>query len=159
MPATSRRRCVSKSGRQSVLPLLSSCCWTTRVLGSPVRLAVPSTCPRSTTATVPVELGDSNSNGVIIAQGGRFGGGTLYRKGGKLHHEYNFFGVERTNIADGSALSAGKHVIKYQFVPDAPRPGTGGNGMLFVDGKQLAQNTFPGRCRSFSGGDEGADVG
>jgi hypothetical protein len=56
--------------------------------------------------------------GVIIAQGGRFAGWTLYMKDGKVHHEYNFFGVERTNIADPSALSAGKHEIKYEFIPD-----------------------------------------
>jgi arylsulfatase len=33
---------------------------------------------RHYTVTGPVELRDSNTNGVIIAQGGRFGGWTLY---------------------------------------------------------------------------------
>lgn len=65
---------------------------------------------RHYTVTAPVELRASNTNGVIIAQGGRFGGWTLYMKDGRVHHEYNYFGVERTNIADASALSAGKHV-------------------------------------------------
>jgi len=106
-----------------------------------------------------VEVPDGNSNGVIISQGGRFGGWTLYMKSGKIHHEYNFFGVERTNIADSSALSAGKHVIKYEFVPDAPRPGTGGNCMLFVDGKQVAQGHIPKTVPFIFSGDEGADVG
>jgi hypothetical protein len=36
--------------------------------------------------------------------GGRFGGWVLYMKGGKPHHEYNFFGLEWTNIGSSKAL-------------------------------------------------------
>jgi hypothetical protein len=96
---------------------------------------------------------------VIISQGGRFGGWTLYMKDGKVHHEYNFFGVERTNIADTSVLSPGKHLIKYEFIPDAARPGTGGNSILFVDGKQVAQGHIPKTVPFIFSGDEGVDVG
>jgi arylsulfatase len=80
-------------------------------------------------------------------------------KDGKVHHEYNFFGVERTNIADSSVLSAGKHVVKYEFVPDAPKPGTGGKCMLFVDGRQVAEGHIPKTVPFIFSGDEGADVG
>jgi len=114
---------------------------------------------RHYTVTAPVELRDAHTNGVIIAQGGRFGGWTLYMKDGKVHHEYNFFGVERTNIADTSELPAGKHVIKYEFVPDAAKPGTGGKCMLSVDGKQVAQGHIPKTVPFVFSGDEGADVG
>jgi arylsulfatase len=114
---------------------------------------------RHYTITAPVELHDGNTNGVIIAQGGRFAGWTLYMKDGKVYHEYNFFGVERTNIADPSALPAGKHVIKYEFVPDAPKPGTGGKCMLFVDGTQVAEGYIPKTVPFGFSGDEGADVG
>jgi hypothetical protein len=94
----------------------------------------------------------------IIAQGGRFGGWTLYMKEGKVHHEYNFFGVERTKIADDSALSAGKHVINYEFIPDVAKRGTGGKCMLFVDEKQVAQGHIPKSVPFAFSGDEGADV-
>jgi hypothetical protein len=114
---------------------------------------------RHYTVTASVELRDGNTNGVIIAQGGRFAGWTLYMKDGKVHHEYNFFGVERTNIADPSALSAGKHEIKYEFIPDAPKPGTAGRCILFVDGKQVAQGHIPKTVPFAFSGDEGADVG
>jgi len=67
--------------------------------------------------------------------------------------------VERTNIADPSALSAGKHVIKYEFVPDAPKPGTGGKCTLLVDGKQVAEGYIPKTVPFAFSGDEGADVG
>jgi len=114
---------------------------------------------RHYTITAPVELSDGITNGVIISQGGRFGGWTLYMEDGKVHHEYNFFGVERTNIADASALSPGKHLIKYEFIPDAARPGTGGNCILFVDGKQVAQGHIPKTVPFIFSGDEGVDVG
>jgi len=90
---------------------------------------------RSFTITAPVELRDANTNGVIIAQASAFGGWVLYMKDGKVHHEYNFFGVERTNIAGPAALSAGKHVIKYEFTIDAPKPGSRGKSVLYVDGQ------------------------
>jgi arylsulfatase len=51
------------------------------------------------TITAEVEVKDANTQGVIIAQAGYFGGWVLYMKDGKVHHEYNFFGLERTNVA------------------------------------------------------------
>ena len=66
---------------------------------------------RSYTITAPVELKDANTSGVIIAQAGAFGGWVLYMQDGKVHHEYNYFGVERTNIGGQTALSPGKHEI------------------------------------------------
>jgi hypothetical protein len=114
---------------------------------------------RSYTITAPVELRDANTNGVIIAQAGAFGGWVLYMKGGIVHHEYNFFGVERTNITSPSALSAGKHEIKYTFVADAPKPGTGGKCSLFVDGQQVAEGYIPKTQPFAFSADEGVDVG
>jgi hypothetical protein len=114
---------------------------------------------RSYTITAPVELRDANTNGVIIAQAGAFGGWVLYMKDGKVHHEYNFFGVERTNIASPSALSAGKHEIEYAFVPDAPKPGSGGKCTLFVDGRQVAEGYIPKTQPFVFSADEGVDVG
>jgi arylsulfatase len=73
-----------------------------------------------------VELKDANTNGVIIAQAGRFGGWSLYMKDGKVHHDYNFFGLEHTNIASPKAIGAGKHQIKFEFIIDSPTPGSGG---------------------------------
>jgi arylsulfatase A-like enzyme len=114
---------------------------------------------RSYTITAPVELKDGNTNGVIIAQAGAFGGWVVYMKEGKVHHEYNFFGVERTNIGSPSALSAGKHEIKYEFVADSPKPGTGGKCVLYVDGQQVAEGRIPKTQPFVFSGDEGADVG
>src|SRR5438132_9586103 len=114
---------------------------------------------RSFTITAPVELKDANTNGVIIAQAGRFGGWTLYMKQGKVCYEYNFFGVERTKIASAASLPAGKHVIKFQYEIDQPKPGTGGKCILLVDDKKVAEGHIPKTQPFAFSGDEGADVG
>jgi len=114
---------------------------------------------RSYTVTAPVELKDDNTNGVIIAQAGAFGGWVLYMKDGKIHHEYNFFGIERTNIGGPNALSAGKHEIKYEFVVDGAKPGSGGKCALYVDGQQVAEGRIPKTQPFAFSGDEGVDVG
>jgi arylsulfatase len=111
------------------------------------------------TITAEVELKDEKTNGVILAQAGYFGGWVLYMKDGKTHHEYNFFALERTNIADSTALAAGKHTILYEFIPDAAKPGTGGKSILSVDGKRVAEGQIPKTQPFAFSADEGADVG
>ena len=113
---------------------------------------------RSYTITTPVELKDANTNGVIIAQAGAFGGWVLYMKDGKVHHEYNYFGVERTNIGGQTALSPGKHEIKYEFIVDAPKPGSGGKCALYVDGQKVAEGRIPKTQPYAFSADEGTDV-
>jgi len=115
---------------------------------------------RNYTVTAQVELRDANTNGVIIAQAGRFGGWVLYMKGGKLHHEYNFFGVEKTNIAGPRSVAPGKHELKYEFIADKPaQPGTGGKCILSVDGLVVANGHIPKTQPFAFSADEGTDVG
>jgi len=114
---------------------------------------------RSYTITANVELRDAATSGVIIAQAGAFGGWTLYMKDGKAHHEYNYFGVERTNIGATEALKPGKHEIRYEFTADAAKPGTGGKCVLYVDQRQVATGHIPKTTPFAFSADEGVDVG
>jgi len=111
------------------------------------------------TITAEVELKDAATGGVILAQAGYFGGWVLYMKDGKAHHEYNFFGLEHTNVAGTEALGPGKHVIAYEFIPDSAEPGTGGKSILSVDGKVVAEAHIPKTQPYAFSADEGADVG
>jgi len=109
--------------------------------------------------TAEVVVNDAKSAGVIIAQAGYFGGWTIYMKDGVVHHEYNYFGLQRTNIRAKSPLAAGKHTIVYEFIPDEAKPGSGGKSILSIDGVQVAEGHIP-KTEPFSfSGDEGADVG
>jgi arylsulfatase len=111
------------------------------------------------TITAEVDLKDARTQGVIIAQAGYFGGWVLYMKDGKVRHEYNFFGLERTNIASSEALAPGKQTIVYEFIPDEAKAGTGGRSILRVGGKQVAEGKIPKTQPFVFSADEGTDVG
>ena len=111
------------------------------------------------TITAEIEVSDANASGVIIAQAGYFGGWTLYLKNGRVHHEYNWFALERTNIAAPSALGPGKHTIVYEFIPDEAKPGTGGKSIITIDGKKAVEGHIPKTQPFAFSADEGADVG
>lgn len=114
---------------------------------------------RNYTLTADVELSNANTNGVIIAQAGRFGGWTMYMKAGKLHHEYNYFGSQRTNITSAKSLSPGHHILRYEFVIDSYTPGAGGKCILFVDNVKVAEGYIPKTQPFGYSADEGWNVG
>ena len=109
--------------------------------------------------TADVDLADANTNGVIISQAGRFGGWTLYMKDGITHHEYNYLGLERTNIAATKAVTTGHHVIKYEFTIDEAKAGSGGTAVLSVDGEKVAEGKIPKTQPYAFSPDEGINVG
>ena len=45
-----------------------------------------------------MEVPKDDANGVIICQGGRFGGWTLYLKNGRPIYTYNWVGLQRFNV-------------------------------------------------------------
>jgi len=114
---------------------------------------------RSYTITANVVLPNGNANGVLIAQAGSFGGWVLYFKNGKIHHEYNFFGLERTNIGSAKTVSPGNHVISFEFINDGGKPGSGGKTILMVDGQKVAEGYVPKTQPFAFSADEGTDVG
>ncbi|HQR73274.1 MAG TPA: arylsulfatase [Sulfurovum sp.] len=115
---------------------------------------------RSKTITAEVEIPkDTKANGIILAQGGRFGGWALYAKDGKVAYDYNFLGMERFTVESKEALKPGKSTVRFEFAYDGGGIGKGGIGTLFINDKKVAQNRI-GRTQSgiFSA-DETADVG
>jgi arylsulfatase len=111
------------------------------------------------TVTAEIELSNANTDGVIIAQAGYFGGWALYMKAGRVVHDYNYFGLTHTKVASKAALAPGKHTIVYEFIPDAAKPGTGGKSILRIDGQVVAEGHIPQTQPFAFSGDEGVDVG
>jgi arylsulfatase len=114
---------------------------------------------RSYSIAADVEVPAGGANGVIIAQAGRFGGWSLYMKGGRVHHVYNFGGLERTTVSSPAALAPGRHSVRYEFAVDGPTPGAGGVGSLSVDGKKVGEARVPKMMPFAYSADEGIDVG
>ena len=119
----------------------------------------PNVKNRSKTITAEIEVPASGGNGTVIAQGGRFGGWSLYVKDGMPGYDYNFLGLQRTSIASPKKLSAGKAELRFQFDYDGGGPAKGGLGTLFVNGEKVAEGRIPATQPGLFSADETADVG
>jgi arylsulfatase A-like enzyme len=115
---------------------------------------------RSITLTADVEIPEGTAaNGIIIAQGGRFGGWALYTKNGVVAYDYNFLGMERYTVASTEKLKPGKNVIHMEFAYDGGGPGKGGLAVIFVNGKKVGEGRIDRTQPAIFSADETADVG
>ncbi len=112
----------------------------------------------SYTITSEVEV-KANSNGVMVCQGGRFGGFSLYMKAGKPMFTYNFLGLQSINIASNTSLKPGKHTIVFDFKYDGGGPGKGGLGTITIDGVKTAEGRIPKTHPKIFSLDDMADIG
>lgn len=93
---------------------------------------------RSYSVTAEVDIPKGGANGVIIAQGGRFGGWRLYLKEGKPTYCYNFLGLNQYRVSALHALGPGKATIRMDFAYDGGSMGKGGTAALLVNGQKVA---------------------
>jgi arylsulfatase len=114
---------------------------------------------KSVTIEADIQVPAGGASGVIVAQGGRFGGWSLYLKDGKPTYTYNFVGLERTSIAAAQALPAGEARLRFEFAYDGGGYGKGGTGTLFVNGKRVAEGRIERTEQAAFSADETADVG
>ena len=114
---------------------------------------------RSKTITAEIDVPAGGGNGTIIAQGGRFGGWSLYVKDGVPAYDYNFLGMQRSTVAAPCKLTAGKHTVTFDFAYDGGGLAQGGLGTLSVDGKKMAEGRIPRTQPMIFSADETADVG
>jgi arylsulfatase A-like enzyme len=114
---------------------------------------------RSHTITAAVEIPEIGAEGVILSQGGRFGGWSLYLKQGKPRYTYNWLGLERFTLAADEAVPPGKATIRFEFASDGGKVGAGGKGTLLVNGKQVAEGRIDKTMPFVISVDETADVG
>jgi arylsulfatase len=113
---------------------------------------------RSKTVTANVEL-VGNDRGIILTQGGKFGGWALYMDGGKPAYTYNWFGLEKYTISSDEALPAGPAEVKLKFAYDGGGPGKGGLATLYVNGEKVSEGRVERTTPAVFSGDETADVG
>lgn len=115
---------------------------------------------RNTSYTITAEVDvAANGNGVIVCQGGRFGGFSLYVVGGKPAFTYNYLGLQSYNITSNQALKPGKHTIMYDFKYDGAGPGKGGMGTISVDGVKAGEGRIEKTQPGIFSVDDLADVG
>jgi len=123
-------------------------------MGVDIFIATPG---KSYTMTADVDV-QAGANGVIVAQGGRFGGLSFFVKEGKPTFVYNYLGLEKFSVASSQALSPGKHTIVYDFKSDGGL-GKGGKGTITIDGKTVGQGRIEKTQPGIFSVDDLADVG
>jgi arylsulfatase A-like enzyme len=123
-------------------------------MGVDIFIATPG---KSYTMTADVEVG-ADGNGVIVCQGGRFGGFSFFINKGRPTFAYNYLGLEKYTIASSQGLSPGKHTIIYDFKSDGGL-GKGGLGTISIDGKKAGEGRIEKTQPGIFSVDDLADVG
>ena len=95
----------------------------------------------------------------LIAQGGRFGGWSLYVKDGTPGYDYNFLGMSRSSVLATSKLPKGKSTIRFEFAYDGGGMGKGGQGTMYVNGQKVGGGRIERTQAMMFSADETADVG
>ena len=121
--------------------------------------AFPNVKNRSKVLTAEIEVPEKGAHGTLIAQGGRFGGWSLYVKDGAPAYDYNFLGLQRTSIASAKKLAPGKATVQFRFDYDGGGLAKGGKGTLLVNGEKVAEGRIERTQLGIFSADETADVG
>jgi arylsulfatase len=143
--------------------------WSGEVTGTPNGDA-PSILDASYNFKAEVDIPRGGAEGMIVTQGGRFGGYGFYVLKGKPVFLYNFVDLQRMRWEGPDALSPGKHTLEFDFKYDGLGLGTlafnnasgigrGGTGVLRVDGKEVARNSMEHSVPLIFQWDENFDIG
>ena len=134
------------------------------------RGTAPSVLNTSYTITADIEVPQGGGDGMIVTDGGQFGGYGLYLLKGKPVFLWNLLDLKRVRWEGTEALAPGKHTIEYDFKYDGlgfatlafnsisglGRPGT---GTLKVDGKAVSTQTLERTVPLTLPWDETFDIG
>ena len=142
--------------------------------GEPVVGIPDSTAPNlistSYTITADINVPDSGAQGVIVKDGGRFGGYGLYLLKGKPVFTWNLLGLQRVKWEGPNALTPGKHTLEYDFKYDGlgfatlafnniSGLGRSGTGTFKVDGQMVSTKTMDKTIPIGLPADETFDIG
>jgi len=148
-PAVAGRPALVKGSSQMLFP----------GMGRMPEAAVVSMKNVSFSITAELTIGDRIAQGVIIAQGGRFGGWSLYAKEGKANFVYNYFGLESYRTQAEQVLPAGTHQLRAEFAYDGGGLGKGGAVTLYYDGQGVGSGRIEHTQPLAFSAEETTDVG
>jgi arylsulfatase len=114
---------------------------------------------KSHSVTAEIVVPEAGAKGVIVAQGGAFGGWSLYMHRGRPAYCYNLFGLQRFKVYGDAAIPAGTHQVRAEFKYDGGGLAKGGTVTLYVDGHKAGEGRVDGTQPMIFSGDETTDVG
>ncbi len=99
---------------------------------------------RSHTITAEVDVPASGAEGVLAADGGRFGGYSLYVRERRLCYSYNFLGKAVWTFTSDIEIPAGKGTLGVGFEKTGQQPfGAGGIIRLYINGNACGEGELP----------------
>jgi arylsulfatase A-like enzyme len=115
---------------------------------------------RSYKVLAEVEL-EEGAEGVLFAQGSRFGGHSLFVADGRLHYVYNFLGIKPEQVVTSEPLAPGKHVLGASFAKESvgEHGETLGTTTLHVDDQVVASAAMRTQQANFALAGEGLCIG
>ena len=130
----------------------------------------PNVLNTSYTITADIDVPQGGAEGMIVTEGGRFGGYGMYLLNGKPVFLWNLLDLKRVRWEGTEPLTPGKHTIEYDFKYDGlgfatlafnnlsgiGRPGT---GTLKVDSKVVSTQTMQRTVPLVLPWDETFDIG
>jgi arylsulfatase A-like enzyme len=114
---------------------------------------------KSFALTAEIEVPEEGAEGVIIAQGGAFGGFSVYAKDGKPAFCYNLFGLQRFKVYGENSLAPGEHQVRLEFAYDGGGLGKGGTATLYADGSKVGEGRVDATVPMLFSADETTDLG
>ena len=114
---------------------------------------------KSFSVTAELTVPESGAEGVIIAQGGRFGGWSVYARDGRLKFSYNVLGLQEFATEAERPLTPGRHQVRVEFAYDGGGLGKGGDVTLLYDGDPVGTGRVGATQAMIFSADETTDVG
>ena len=114
---------------------------------------------KSFAITAEIDVPSGGATGTIVAQGGAFGGLSLYAHEGNPAFCYNFFGLQQFKVYGENPIPEGVHQIRVEFTYDGGGLGKGGGVKLYVDGSQAGEGRVDATVPMLFSADETTDVG
>ena len=128
---------------------------TTRI---PLRSA-PNFIGRSFDIEVDATVPAGPASGMLLTDGGRFGGLALYLLEGRLVFHYSLVDLAHYGVASTAPVPAGRHKLAVAFAYDGGGFGKGGTATLLVDGKPVGGGRIERTTPFTIGYGETLDVG
>lgn len=114
---------------------------------------------KSFSVTAEVDIPETGGGGVIIAQGGRFGGWSFYITDGRLKFTYNVLGIQEFPVTADHPVPAGTHQVRMEFAYDGGGLAKGGDVTLYYDGNLAGTGRVGATQPMIFSADETTDVG
>jgi arylsulfatase len=121
--------------------------------------AAPQIMRRAFTITADILIPPEGAHGVLVAQGGRFGGYCVYVHDGRVVFYYNAVDPRHYLTRSALPLAPGAHRIAVDFIPDSAVPGAAATVIIQIDGSESARGRVEQTLSTWISHSEGFDIG